>query len=327
MKTVGLLISYKNGENRRAILPDDINKIKNPENLYFEKGYGEALNIPDEDYEKYGCKIVSREEVLKQDILVDVKIGDSDFVPSLENGKILFGWGHAVQSIDFTTAVLKGKHTLYAWEDLYEDGRYIFYKNREIAGEASILHAIPMMGFMPYEASFAIIGNGKTAKGVQRILYGLGAKEVDVYGKRLENLFKKEMFNYDVIVNCVYWDTNRTDRLIYKEDLKKFKKGTFIVDVSCDPELEIETSKPTTIEDPIYEVDGVIHYAVNNSPALFSKTVSNTLSPRIAELLNYLMLDDNGSEMLEKAKQIENGKIIFEDIKKFRESKGIPTQY
>lgn len=326
MKTVGLLISHKNGEKRRALLPSDIKKIKNPGNLYFEKGYAASLNIEDREYQELGCNVVSREEALKKDILIDVKLGDADYIESLEKGKILFGWAHAVQSLDFTTAVLKGKHTVFAWEDLYEDGRYIFYKNREIAGEAAILHAIPMMGFMPYEARFAILGNGKTSKGVQRILYGLGAKEVDVFGRRLEKLFRKEMFKYDVIVNCVLWDTNRTDRLIYKEDLKKFKKGTFIVDVSCDPYLEIETSHPTTIENPIYEVDGVIHYAVDNTPALFSKTVSQVLSPRIAELINELV-DENIGDMLEKTKVIDKGRVILEDIKKFRDAKGLPSEY
>lgn len=326
MKTIGLLISHKNGEKRRALLPEDINKIENPEQIYIESGYGDSLNVSDKEYEELGCHIVSREEALTKDVLVDVKIGDGDFVPELEPGKILFGWAHAVQSVDFTTAVLKGKHTVYAWEDLYENGRYIFYKNREIAGEAAIIHAIPYMGFMPYEARFAIIGNGKTAKGAQRILYGLGAKEVDIYGRRLEGLFRKEMFNYDVIVNCVLWDTNRTDRLIYKEDLKKFKKGSVIVDVSIDPEMEIETSVPTTIEDPVYEVDGVIHYAVNNTPALFSKTVTRVLSPRIAELLNEMIKEEH-SEMLEKSKVIDAGKVIFEDIKKFRDSKGLPSEY
>lgn len=326
MKSVGLLVSHKNGEKRRALLPKDISKIKNPKNLFFEKGYANSLNIEDIEYEKLGCNIVSREEVLKKDILVDVKLGDADYIDKLDSGKILFGWAHAVQALDFTTSVLQGKHTVFAWEYLEEDGRYIFYKNREIAGEAAILHAIPMMGFMPYEASFAIIGNGKTAKGVQRILYGLGAKEVDVYNRKLESLFKKEMFKYDVIVNCVLWDTNRKDRLIYKEDLKKFKKGTFIIDVSCDPYLEIETSHPTTIDNPIYEVDGVIHYAVDNTPALFSKTVSQVLSSKIAILLNELM-EDKISEMLEKTRVINKGKIILEDIKNFRNYKGYPIEY
>lgn len=322
MKTVGLLISHKNGEKRRAILPEDIKNVNHPEMLFFEKGYGKSLNIDDSEYLDVGANIVSREEALDKDIIVDVKLGDADYIKDLNPGKILFGWAHAVQSIDFTTEVLKGKHTLYAWEDLYEDGRYIFYKNREIAGESAILHAIPMMGFMPYEAKFAILGNGQTAKGVQRILYGLGAKQVDVFGRRLEKLFRKEMFNYDVIVNCILWDTNRKDRIIYKEDLKKFKKGTFIVDVSSDVELEIETSHPTSIDDPIYEVDGVVHYSVNNTPALFSMTVTKVLSEKISQLLNPLIEDEN-REILEKAKEIEKGNIILEDIKKYREARGI----
>lgn len=322
MKTVGLLISHKNGEKRRAVLPEDVKKVNHPELLFFEKGYAETLNIDDSEYINAGANIVSREEALQKDIIVDVKLGDAEYIKDLDPGKILFGWAHAVQSIDFTTEVINGKHTLYAWEDLYEDGRYIFYKNREIAGEAAMLHAIPMMGFMPYEAKFAILGNGQTAKGVQRILYGLGAKQVDIYGRRLETLFRKEMFKYDVIVNCILWDTNRKDRIIYKEDLKKFKKGTFIVDVSSDVELEIETSHPTTIDDPIYEVDGVVHYSVNNTPALFSMTVTKVLSERISELLNPLT-EEKYSEMLEKAKEIDCGEIILEDIKKYRESRGI----
>lgn len=322
MKTVGLLISHKNGEKRRAVLPEDVKKVNHPELLFFEKGYAETLNIDDSEYINAGANIVSREEALQKDIIVDVKLGDAEYIKDLDPGKILFGWAHAVQSIDFTTEVINGKHTLYAWEDLYEDGRYIFYKNREIAGEAAMLHAIPMMGFMPYEAKFAILGNGQTAKGVQRILYGLGAKQVDIYGRRLETLFRKEMFKYDVIVNCILWDTNRKDRIIYKEDLKKFKKGTFIVDVSSDVELEIETSHPTTIDDPIYEVDGVVHYSVNNTPALFSMTVTKVLSERISELLNPL-IEEEYSKMLEKAKEIDCGGIILEDIKKYRESRGI----
>ena len=51
------------------------------------------------------------------------------------------------------------------------------------------------------------------------------------------------------------WDTSREDRLIYKNDLKRLKPGSIIIDISCDPYLEIETSHPTTIDDPVYEVE------------------------------------------------------------------------
>ena len=101
-----------------------------------------------------------------------------------------------------------------------------------------------------------------------RVLHGLGAT-VDVYGRKLEKLFREKMPEYDVIINCVLWDISRTDHLIYKEDLKRLKPHTMIIDVSCDPHLGIETSHPTTISDPIYTEDGVIHYAVDNTPAMF----------------------------------------------------------
>lgn len=139
----------------------------------------------------------------------------------------------------------------------------------------------------PYDTCVAILGNGQTAKGAMRILHGLGAR-VDVYSHRLEQLFRKNMFDYDVLINCVMWDTTRTDRIIYKEDLKKMKPGTLIIDVSCDPHLEIETSHPTTIDDPVYVVDGVIHYAVDNTPAMYPITVTKVLSEGISNYIDII---------------------------------------
>lgn len=66
MKTVGFPISHKENERRRAIVPDDIKNIPNPEMLYFEQGYGDELGICDKAYSSLGCHCVSREEVLKQ---------------------------------------------------------------------------------------------------------------------------------------------------------------------------------------------------------------------------------------------------------------------
>lgn len=321
MKTMGLLISHKNNEKRRALLPEDLRHIKNLGQLYFEKGYGDSLGYEDSDYEKYGAHMVSREEALNCDIITDVKLGDADYLDCLKGSKTLVGWAHAVQNIPFTDQVLEQNHTVLAWEEIYEDGRYIFYRNREIAGEAAILHAFRYCGKMPYDCTVAIIGNGQTTKGAYRILAGLGA-EVDIYPRKHEALFKKNMFLYDVIVNCVMWDTNRTDRLIYREDLKKFKKGTLIIDVSCDPYLEIETSHPTTIDDPVYEVDGVIHYAVDNTPAMYPKTVTINLSRAFCHYVDAIV-EENYTESLKNAVVIDHGNIRYEAIWQFREARGL----
>lgn len=321
MRTIGFLISRKNNEKRRAVLPEHLYKIRNKDCLFFEEGYGKSLGITDEEYANEGVHIATREEVLLCDALVDVKLGDGDYIGQLKEGRMLVGWAHAVQGLDFTTAAIQGRHTVLAWEEIYEDSRYIFYKNREVAGEAAIMQGFRYSGKMPYDTKVAIIGNGQTAKGALRVLNGLGA-EVDVYKREFEGLFKKKMFEYDVVVNCVLWDTNRTDRLIYREDLKKFRPGTLIIDVSCNHGLEIETTHPTTIDDPVYTVDGVIHYAVDNTPAMFPLTVTHYLSDKFSELVD-MLATNSLDEKLKKAIVIENGNIIDPNITAYRKRFGL----
>jgi len=321
-KTMGFIISRKNNEERRALLPEALSYIRNKNCLVFEKGYGKALGYEDREYIRAGAKIDSRENVLKCDILVDVKLGDADYLDKIEAGKTLVGWAHATQQVDFASAVMNGNHTVIAWEEIYEDGRYIFYRNREIAGEAAILHGFRYCKKMPYDTTVCIVGNGHTAKGCLRVLHGLGTKHVDVYPRKFEELFKKKMFEYDVVVNCVMWDTTRTDRLIYKSDLKKFKPGTLIIDVSCDPYLEIETSYPTTIDNPVYTVDGVVHYAVDNTPAMYANTVAKILSAGFAKYVDQIA-EENYSKEIENAVVIKNGHILSEQIRLFREKRGL----
>lgn len=321
MKTIGFVISHKNNERRRALLPDDLNNIKNRQNLYFEKGYGESVGFNDEEYLKHGVNIVSREEILECDVIVDVKLGDADYLDRIGKNKILVGWAHAVQNLEFTTKMIEGQHSVIAWEEIFEDGRYIFYKNREVAGEAAVLHAFRYCERLPYDAKVAIIGTGQTAKGAFRVLAGLGA-DVDIYSRKQEDLFKKNLGNYDVLVNCVMWDTNRTDRLIYRSDLKRMKKGTLIIDVSCDPYLEIETSHPTSIDNPVYEVDGIIHYAVDNTPAMFPISVTKNLSQVFCRYIDQLV-SGGYSDSIKKALIIDKGSILDKKIIDFRKLKNI----
>ena len=321
MNEVGLLVSHKNNEKRRALMPEDIDQIQNLDKLVFEKGYGESLGIDDLEYVKKGARFDMRQEVLSCPVLVDVKLGDADYLKEIKPETILCGWAHSVQNIDFTTEILRAKHTVIAWENIYDHDRYIFYRNREIAGEAAMLQAFRYCGKMPYDTKVAIIGNGQTAKGAMRVLTALGA-QVDVFGRKLENAFRETMINYDVIVNCVLWDTDRTDRLIYKEDLKRFRKGTMIVDVSCDPHLEIETSHATTIDDPVYEVDGIIHYAVDNTPAMYPYTVTRILSKNFVGYVDSLVTG-NYPENMVAAIDIDHGVIKNDAIRRFREARGI----
>jgi len=315
MKTVGFPISHKENENRRALIPEDIAKISHPELLYFEKGYGNVLGFCDNDYLKFGVNLVSREEVLKQDVICDPKIGDAEYLGGLK-GQTVFGWIHAVQNRDITDKLVNNNLTAYAWEDMFDNGRHTFWHNNELAGEAAIMHAFMCYGKMPYETTVAVIGNGNTARGATKILYMLGAT-VRQYNKFTEELLRKEISEYDVIVNCVLWDTTREGHIISREELKRMKKGSMIVDVSCDRNGGVETCVPTSFENPTYYEEGVLHYAVDHTPSLFYKTFTKNNSKIICKYIDELLTEDY-SECLQNALIIKEGKIIDQRISRFQ---------
>ena len=315
MKTIGFPISHKENENRRALLPEDIGQLKHPEQLYFETGYGDVLGLDDDDYRNAGVHIVDREEVLSKDIICDPKIGDANYLKDLKN-QTIFGWVHAVQNRDITDCLLEGKLTAYAWEDMYESGRHCFWRNNEIAGEAAILHAFQCHAMMPYNAKVALIGRGNVGSGALRILTMLGA-DVTVYNRHTEALLRQELPQYDAVVNAVLWDVRRKDHLICRDDLKRMKKGAIIIDVSCDRNGGIETSIPTTIENPTYLVDGITHYVVDHTPSLYHKTATKDISRAVRKYLDSL-IENDPDIILKSALAVFDGEIIDQRISAFQ---------
>ncbi len=317
MKTVGFVIPVKENEKRRVLLPKDIEKIKEKDCLYFEKGYGKILGISDSEFEKVGCNVVSFDEVLKQDIICDPKIGDANYLDKLKEKQVIFGWVHAVKNRDLTDLLLDKKITAIAFEDMFYKNRHVFYKNNILAGEVACYNAINYLGRLPDNLNAAIIGNGNTAHGAYKALSKLGVN-VDIYTRDLEELLRENLYKYDLIVNCVLWDVKRRDHIIYQEDLKKMKKGSMIIDVSCDLKGAIETSHPTTIDNPIYLVDDIIHYVVDHTPSIFYQTFSLECSKIIINYINDL-IEEQENEVLHKATIIENGKILDQKINDYQE--------
>lgn len=317
MKSVGLPISHKENEKRRALIVDDVAKIHNRDCIFVEQGYGEVLGYSDVDYMEAGIHVVSREEVLKKDIICDPKIGDAEYLEDLD-GQIIFGWIHAVQNRDITDRIIKSRLTGYAWEDMYEEGRHSFWRNNEIAGEAAVLHAYMCHGVFPYNTKAAVLGRGNIARGAIKTLNYLGATVVQ-YDRKQESLFRKELELYDVIVNGILWDTTRHDHIIYEEDLKRMRRNSLIIDVSCDRNGGIETSVPTTIDNPIYEVDGVTHYVVDHTPSLFWKTATESLSEEFVKYIDFLIEGrQENSPVLSRCHNFEKGMILDERINLFQ---------
>ena len=315
MRSVGFPISHKEKENRRALIPADLIHIKHSSKLYFEEGYGAVLGYSDEDYLRYGANVVSRDIVLSKDVICDPKIGDADYLEVL-NDQIIFGWVHAVQNVDITDKILASRLTVYAWEDMFESGRHVFWRNNEIAGEAAIMHAFEKIGLMPYNAKVALLGRGNVASGALKILTLLGA-DVTTYNRATESLLREELPRYDVLVNAILWDTSRSDHIIYKEDLARMKKNSLIIDISCDKNGGIETSIPTTIENPTYIVDGITHYVVDHTPALFFKTASIGISNACCKYMD-MLINDTPNNVLTNAKCVESGNILDQRIIDFQ---------
>lgn len=317
MKTIGLIISHKENEKRRALIPKHIKYIKHPEYIYIEDGYGDVLGYTNEDYTQYGVNVATREDILKKDIICDPKVGDADYFGLLSD-QTIFGWVHAVQNRDITDKIIASKLSSYAWEDMYEDGRHSFWRNNEIAGEAAVFHAYMCHGVFPYNTKAAVLGRGNIARGAIKTLNYMGA-EVVQYDRRTEALFRKELDQFDVVVNGILWDTTRRDHIIYREDLNRMKRNALIIDIACDRAGGVETSVPTTIENPTYVIDGIMHYVVDHTPSLFWKTTSESLSK---EVVKYIDLFIEGktleNEVMAKCHNFEKGEILDDRIRKFQ---------
>src|SRR5699024_12453785 len=102
MKTMGFVISHKNNEARRALMPADLDKVQHVNQLYFETGYGESAGCRDEEYERAGANIVARAEALAWDMIEDVKLGDAGYVDEIGSEKTVIGWARAARQIEVT---------------------------------------------------------------------------------------------------------------------------------------------------------------------------------------------------------------------------------
>jgi N5-(carboxyethyl)ornithine synthase len=313
------MISTKENEKRRAMLPKHIALIRNRDKLYFEEGYGAAFGHDDEEYRRAGAHVVSREEALTKDVICDPKIGDATYLEELRGGQTVFGWVHAVQNRSITDKIIGREMTAIAWEDMFEGGRHVFWRSNELAGEAAIMHAFTLYGKLVYECNVALIGRGNVARGAYRILSCMGA-HINVYERKTEKLLREELEKYDVVVNGLLWDVYRKDHIIYREDLRRLRNPAMIVDISCDRAGAIETSRPTTIEQPTYSVDGVLHYVVDHTPALIGYSVTDCLGDQMVKYLDVIIEDRaEDDKVLGPAICIKNGRIVDQRIIDFQQ--------
>jgi alanine dehydrogenase len=317
-------------ERRVALTPAGVDAlVRSGHTIYIESGAGEGSNFSNEDFEKTGAAIVyNRDEVFhKSELIVKVASLTEEESELLQENQVLFSFLHlAVGRKKIINDLLKKKITAIGYELIENDGGLpVLHAMSEIAGQLAIqvserylesfnkggrgilLGGIP--GVAP--AAVVILGAGVVGTTAAKAALGRGA-HVIVLDKdllrlrKLETQFKRRITTVmanpytisrgvkfaDVLIGAVLIKGEKAPHLVTEDMVKQMKKGAVIVDVSIDQGGCIETSRLTSISDPVFTAHNVIHYCVPNMPSLVSRTASYGLNN---SALHYIMnIAENG---------------------------------
>lgn len=277
----------------------------------------------------------------------------SEDYKALKEGQTLWGWPHSVQGFEIVEAAIQKRLTIIAWENMYKwsnntKKEHIFARNNEMAGYAAINHFMELLGITPgvygEELKIAVLGFGSTSRGAINSLLGLGATDITVFSKRNKceiadaiknvrygtyesradgtyinnNLSHEELNKYDLIVNCILQDPLNPITFLKESQIKD--KRLNIVDISCDYQMGFDFAGPTTFEKPLITTSKYIYYSVDHTPSHYWNAASFEISGALLPYLKYMLQHNTfkGNSVLEKAVDIESGKIINESILKFQ---------
>jgi alanine dehydrogenase len=290
-----------------------------------ERGAAAPIGFVDEMYQEKGAHIVpSAKEVFDADMIIKVKEPQAEEFSLLKEGQILFCYLHLAPDPVQTKELLEKKVVGIAYETVTDDkGRLpLLTPMSEVAGRLSIqvgMMALQMnnggrgllLSGVPGVApgKVVVVGCGVAGGEAARIAIGLGAdvtvidknmnrlREMDaLYQGRVKTLYatsasiQESLKEADLVVGAVLIPGKLAPKVIKHEFLKSMNPGSVIVDISIDQGGCSETSRPTNHADPIYVVEGVIHYCVTNMPGACARTstmaLTNATLPYALEIAN-----------------------------------------
>ncbi len=325
---IGVPKEIKANENRVALIPVGVELLKsNGHVVLVEKGAGLGSGFTDEDYKKAGAEIFSDPAELYKncDMIIKVKEPLPQEYDLLREGQIIFTYFHFAASRELTEAVIKSKSIAIAYETVQDAAGHLplLVPMSEVAGRMAIqegarylekLHGGKgiLLGGVPgvEPASVVILGGGIVGTNAAKIAAGLGAKVtiLDINLERLRYLddvmpknvitimsnpanIRRAISEADLLIGAVLIPGAKAPKLVTRDMLKLMKKGSVIVDVAVDQGGCVETIKPTTHNNPVYEVEGVIHYGVANMPGGVPMTstvaLTNATLPYAIEIANH----------------------------------------
>ena len=326
---IGCPKEIKPQEFRVGLTPDAAREaVGHGHEVLVETGAGAGAGFPDEDYTRAGARILpGAEEVFAEaEMIVKVKEPQAVERKRLRAGQVLFTYLHLAPDPEQTRDLLDSGVTAIAYETVTDKagGLPLLAPMSEVAGKLA-----PQMGAWTLQkanggrgvlmggvpgvapARVLVIGGGVVGTHAARVAAGMGADVTvldrslprlryldDVFGRDFRTLYASAaataelVTQADMVIGAVLIPGAAAPKLVTRAQLATMKPGAAIVDVAIDQGGCFETSKPTTHQDPIYEVDGILHYCVANMPGAVART--STLALGNATMPFMLALADKG---------------------------------
>jgi alanine dehydrogenase len=331
---VGVPTEVKPDEYRVAITPAGVRELaQRSHDVVIQSGAGLGSSFKDDDYVTQGARIVpDAPSVFEEaDLILKVKEPQPEEVELLRPGQILFTYLHLAPNPELTEGLCKSGAMCIAYETV-EDARGrlpllapmsevagkiatqagAFFLEKPLGGRGILLGGVPGVA----SATVLVIGGGAVGLNAAFIAIGMEA-DVFIFDKSIDRLREidialagrastvysstlaiEEMLPHaDLVIGAVLVHGARAPRVITRAQLSLMKEHAVLVDVSIDQGGCFETSRPTTHSDPVYEVDGVIHYCVTNMPG--AVPITSTYALTNATLPYVLALADRGREAIE----------------------------
>jgi alanine dehydrogenase len=353
---VGILKEIKVEENRVSMTPAGVEVMKqNGHTVLVEKEAGVASGFEDVIYLKAGAEILETAKDIydRSEMVMHVKEPLPSEYAYIRENQIVFTYLHLAASEELTEALIQRRSVNIAYETIQkEDGSLPLltpmsevagrmavqqgakYLEMECGGRGILLGGVP--GVDP--GTVLVIGGGVVGTHAAKMACGLGAKVylLDFNLERLRYLsdvmpancillmsnpatIRKLVREAHVVVGAVLIPGAKAPKLVTREMLSTMKRGSVLVDVAIDQGGCFETSRPTTHSDPIYQVDGVVHYCVANMPGAVAKT--STLALTNATLPYAVQIASKGWKRAVKENpeimhgiNVVNGKIVCHGV-------------
>jgi len=350
---IGAAKETKRHEYRVALTPAGAaTLVREGHEVLVETGAGAGSGFDDDAYRRAGAGVCGRTELFgRSEMVVKVKEPLPDEFELLREGQVLFTYLHLAPNPRLTEFLRARRVTALAYETLERDGTLpLLVPMSEVAGRMA-----PLMGSFYLQkihggtgvlpcgtpgvrpARALVIGAGVVGANAARVSIGIGMDTVVLNRgverlQRLEELYpgkvrtvvltdaalREELREADLVIGAVLVTGGKTPELITRELLGTMRRGAVLVDVSIDQGGIAATSRPTTHDDPVYEVDGVIHYTVANMPGAYPRTSTLALTNAT---LPYIVLAGRGidkgverSRELASALNVRDGEIVHEGV-------------